>query len=482
MDAKQLKDSILQYAMQGKLVPQDPNDEPAIELLKRIKEEKEQLIAQKIIKKEKTLPEITEGEIPFEIPESWEWVRASSILDVRDGTHDTPKYVPNGIPLVTSKNLKDGKLIMEPIKYISLEDHELIKKRSKVDPMDILFAMIGSIGNPVLIQDELEFSIKNVGLFKPMPINKVSMEYIYYYLLFAESGLRREASGAVQSFVSLSKLRQLLIPLPPLKEQIRLVEKIKELSLKWKRYEKLYELIITLDNELPSKIEKSILQYAMQGKLVEQDSTNEPASNLIERIKEEKEELIKNKIIKKEKALPEITGSEIPFDIPESWEWVRLKDISTFGNFESVQPSMVQEDDWVLDLEDIEKGAGILLNRTTNKEKNVKSNKYKFNKGNVLYGKLRPYLNKVIIAPEDGVCTTEIFPLNFLGGISPEYMQFALMSPYFVNYANRCSYGVKMPRMGTTQTAMAVIPLPPLKEQLKIVDELKRLLKTKNGF
>lgn len=332
MDAKQLKDSILQYAMQGKLVPQDPNDEPAIELLKRIKEEKEQLIAQNVIKKEKDSPEITEGEIPFEIPESWEWVRASNILDVRDGTHDTPKYVPNGIPLVTSKNLKDGKLIMEPIKYISLEDHELIKKRSKVDAMDILFAMIGSIGNPVLIQDELEFSIKNVGLFKSMPTNKVNMEYIYNYLLFAESGLRREASGAVQSFVSLSKLRQLLIPLPPLKEQKRLVEKIKELSLKWERYESLHESIITLDDELPSNLEKSILQYAMQGKLVGQDSTDEPVSKLIERIKLKKEELIKNRIIKKEKDLPEITEEEIPFDIPESWEWVRLGEISTILN------------------------------------------------------------------------------------------------------------------------------------------------------
>ena len=122
-----LEKSILQNAMQGKLVEQNQAEEPASQLIKRIKAEKEQLIKDKVIKKEKALPIITEDEIPFEIPSSWEWVRASTIMDVRDGTHDTPKYVTEGIPLVTSKNLKGGKLIFEPIKYISREDHELIE-------------------------------------------------------------------------------------------------------------------------------------------------------------------------------------------------------------------------------------------------------------------------------------------------------------------------------------------------------------------
>ncbi|BCD21964.1 hypothetical protein BC30090_0861 [Bacillus cereus] len=224
-----LEKSILQNAMQGKLVEQNQAEEPASQLIKRIKAEKEQLIKDKVIKKEKALPIITEDEIPFEIPSSWEWVRASTIMDVRDGTHDTPKYVTEGIPLVTSKNLKGGKLIFEPIKYISREDHELIERRSKVENNDILFAMIGSIGNAVLVKKDRDFSIKNVGLFKAMPINKVNMEYIYYYLTFIENRLKKEASGAVQSFVSLTKLRQLLIPLPPLNEQEKIVAQLVDL-------------------------------------------------------------------------------------------------------------------------------------------------------------------------------------------------------------------------------------------------------------
>ena len=177
----QLKKSILQAAIQGQLVAQDPNDEPASELIKRIQAEKERLISEKKIKKPKVKSEIVvrdglsyeivngverciTDELPFEIPESWCWVRLNDYLDVRDGTHDTPKYVVSGIPLVTSKNLNNGKLDFSNIKYISEEDHKQISLRSGVNVGDILFAMIGSIGNPVLIKENSNFSIKNIGL------------------------------------------------------------------------------------------------------------------------------------------------------------------------------------------------------------------------------------------------------------------------------------------------------------------------------
>ncbi|PEV97702.1 hypothetical protein CN428_24465 [Bacillus cereus] len=490
MDAKQIKDSILQYAMQGKLLPQDPKDEPTIELLKRIKEKKEKLIAQKIIKKEKVLSDISEEEIPFDIPDTWEWVRLGDIaIYIQRGK--SPKYSDiEKVPVISQKCIQWKGFNLAAARFVAPDTMDKYDSVRFVRDGDLLWNSTGlgtvgrinryssdGIGYETVVVDS------HVTIVRLM--DSIDSEFILRYLAspIIQQSIEDICSGSTkQKELNTGTIKNILVPVPPINEQKRLVEKIKELSLGWKRYENLHESIITLDDELPSNLEKSILQYAMQGKLVEQGSTDEPASKLIERIKLKKEELIKNKVIKKEKALPEITEDEIPFEIPESWEWVRLKDISTFGNFESMQPSKVQEDDWVLDLEDIEKDTGVLLNRTTNKKKKVKSNKYKFNKGDVLYGKLRPYLNKVIIAPEDGVCTTEIFPLKFLEGISPEYMQFALMSPYFVNYANRCSYGVKMPRMGTTQTAMAVIPLPPLNEQLKVVDELKRLLKIKNRF
>lgn len=240
-----LKKSILQEAVQGKLVPQNPDDEPASVLLERIRAEKQALIKAGKIKKDKhesvivtrdKIPyEIIDGkerciadEVPFEIPDSWCWCKMGICLDVRDGTHDTPKYVPKGIPLVTSKNLCNGSIDFSTAKFISLEDHEAISQRSKVDTDDIMFAMIGSIGNPVLYHGNEVFSIKNMALFKKIE-NGMDMEYVYWFLYISQDDMKKYASGGVQSFVSLSYLRNYYIPIPPIAEQKRIVEKIKEL-------------------------------------------------------------------------------------------------------------------------------------------------------------------------------------------------------------------------------------------------------------
>ena len=240
-----LKKSILQESVQGKLVPQNPFDEPASVLLERIRAEKQELIKQRKIKKNKSesviitrdkIPyEIIDGkerciadEVPFEIPDSWCWCKMGICLDVRDGTHDTPKYVPKGIPLVTSKNLCNGSIDFSTAKFISLEDHEAISQRSKVDTDDIMFAMIGSIGNPVLYHGNEVFSIKNMALFKKIE-NGMDMEYVYWFLYISQDDMKKYASGGVQSFVSLSYLRNYYIPIPPIAEQKRIVEKIKEL-------------------------------------------------------------------------------------------------------------------------------------------------------------------------------------------------------------------------------------------------------------
>ncbi|MFV8261603.1 restriction endonuclease subunit S [Aerococcus viridans] len=226
---KNMRQTALQDAIMGVLVEQDETDEPASELYEKIKNEKEKLVKEKKIKKEKPLPEIEENETPFDIPESWKWVRFNNILDIRDGTHDTPKYHKEGIPLITSKNLRSGDIDFTNIKYISEEDHRKISERSKVDNGDILFAMIGTIGNPVLVNTEAEFSIKNVALFKNYPDKNVETKYILYFLKAIEKQLKEEASGAVQSFLSLTYLRKLLIPLPPIAEQYRIIEKLDEI-------------------------------------------------------------------------------------------------------------------------------------------------------------------------------------------------------------------------------------------------------------
>ena len=224
-----MKKSILQYAIQGKLVEQRPEEGTGEELYQQIQTEKQRLIKEGKIKKEKPLPEIAEDETPFDIPESWKWCRLSDVIDVRDGTHDSPKYVPVGIPLVTSKNLVNGAIDYSNVKYITLEDADKINARSMVDDNDILFAMIGSIGNPVLVKKDREFCIKNMALFKRFSNTEISMRYAYWFLFYAQYKLKKEASGGVQSFISLSRFREYLIPLPPVAEQNRIVAKLEEI-------------------------------------------------------------------------------------------------------------------------------------------------------------------------------------------------------------------------------------------------------------
>lgn len=228
---KQFRQTILNLAVRGKLVAQNPNDEPAAELLKRIQAEKAQLVNEGKIKKDKPLPQISEVEKLFVLPSGWEWVRMQAAFDVRDGTHDTPKYVEDdGIPLITSRNFVDGKISFEDAKLISQSDHNSIKKRSGVDRGDILYSMIGgNIGNQVFVDTDREFSIKNVALFKYYTKKEPLPEYLNLFLKTITIGLQNKAVGGAQPFVSLSLLRNIPFPIPPLAEQRCIVAKVDEL-------------------------------------------------------------------------------------------------------------------------------------------------------------------------------------------------------------------------------------------------------------
>lgn len=209
-----------------------------------------------------------------------------------------------------------------------------------------------------------------------------------------------------------------------------------------------------MEKELPGKLRASLLNEAIQGKLVPQLDT-EPAVEQIGK-----------------------TPEDIPFSIPEKWKWVKLGDILDYGVSSQKTPEQIPSNSWILDLEDIEKNTGNLLNKKHGIP--VSSNKSSFKKGDILYGKLRPYLNKVIIADEDGYCTTEVAVIpsaSFKAPLLAEYLKNYLMSPFFVNYANQCSYGVKMPRLGTKDAKAALIPIPPLEEQRRIVEKLNVLFK-----
>lgn len=224
------------------------------------------------------------------------------------------------------------------------------------------------------------------------------------------------------------------------------------------------------------KLRELILQLAVQGKLVPQDPNDEPASKLLERIKAEKARLLKEKKIKKNEALPPFSLDEVPYELPKVWAWVRLGEVIQYDAAEKVEPKKIQDDSWLLELEDIEKESSRILQRLTFGKRQSKSNKARFITGDLLYGKLRPYLNKVVVADADGYCTTEIIALRSYVDTSPEYLKFALKSPYFFEYVNSKTYGVKMPRLGTNDGRMSLIPLPPLAEQHRIVAKVGQLM------
>lgn len=268
--------------------------------------------------------------------------------------------------------------------------------------------------------------------------------------------------------------------LPEKDEQKIILEKIRV----FKNRLELLSKQIEIQEYLQQKLKQAILQEAIQGKLTAdwrtQNPDVEPASELLKRIKAEKAQLIKEKKIKKEKPLPPISNDEIPFDLPENWIWCRLGEITTYGSSQKAEPGHIKNETWVLDLEDIEKNTSKIIQEISFKQRNSNSTKSVFKKGDVLYSKLRPYLDKVVVAPKNGVCTTEILPLPMLAENNPYYFMYALKRRDFLQYVSTKVSGMKMPRLGTTEGKNALFPLPPLEEQFEIVRKIELLLERCN--
>ncbi len=224
------------------------------------------------------------------------------------------------------------------------------------------------------------------------------------------------------------------------------------------------------------KLRELILTLAMQGKLVAQDRSDPPASQLLKEIEAEKKRLVKEGKIKAPKPLPEIKAEEVPYALPQGWEWVRLGEVCDYNGRDNIAPESITSDAWLLDLEDIEKDTSWLLYRAKYSERQSKSTKSTFHKGDVLYGKLRPYLDKVIVADADGVCTTEIIPIVPSPAINTEFLRWLLKRPAFLAHVNSLMYGVKMPRLGTEDAVQSIHPLPPLPEQHRIVAKIDQLM------
>ena len=363
MTGQQLKNSILQMAVQGKLVPQDPNDEPASVLLERIRAEKGQLIKEGKIKKEKNPSIIFRGadnlpyekigknepvciadEVPFDIPESWEWVRLGNIGDWGSGAtpnRTTPEYYNGNIPWLKTGDLNDNYITDIPETITELA---LAKTSVRLNPIgSVLIAMYGAtIGKLGILKIP---ATTNQACCACVPFTDIYNEFLFYFLMSQKVAFVKRGEGGAQPNISKEKIVSTLMPLPPVAEQKRIVEKLRILQPYIDYYAVLEKSDIKLTQSFPEKLKKSILQYAVQGKLVPQDPADEPASVLLERIRAEKEQLIKEGKIKRDKhesvifrrdnsyyekvdGIERCIDDEIPFEIPESWEWCRLKSLT----------------------------------------------------------------------------------------------------------------------------------------------------------
>ena len=473
MIAEKLRKSILQAAIQGKLTEQLPEDGDARDLLAAIKAEKARLIKEGKIKREKPLPELTEEEIPFEIPENWCWVRLGAIGYAQTGTTpDTshPEYYGSDIPFIKPPYIYNDRIDYEAegLSKIGISKGRLIKKNS------ILMVCIGGSTGKTYYCDRDVCCNQQINAITTY--SSINFKYVHRVMqsqIFQEK-LWGLATGTATTIVNKENWRQLLIPLPPLGEQHRIVEKIDSLLPELHKLEKDELKLELLKKSFPKKMKDSLLQAAIQGKLTEQLVSDGDARDLVIEIQKEKERLIKEGKIKKEKPLPEITEGEIPFEIPENWCWVRLGDITDYGIGKQINQNNIPPNSWILELEDIEKES--LKLKCKRFDRKPGSSKNKFSTGEILYGKLRPYLKKVIIADESGYCSTEIVPFHGYGNISSSYLKYCMVAPSVNSIINQITHGMDMPRLGTDKAKRLIIPLPPLAEQHRIVERLEQLL------
>ena len=433
-----------------------------------------------------------EDEIPFELPEGWEWTRLQAICEpITDGTHKTPTYSDEGFIFLSSKNVTSGHIDWDNIMYIPESLHNELYARLAPQKNDILLAKNGTTGVAAIVDRDCIFDI----------YVSLALLRIIGYIISPEYLLSTIASSTIQNYFNsslkgigvpnlhLEHIRTTLIPVAPINEQYRIATKLEQLL-------SFADNIESDKTDLQTTIQlakSKILDLAIRGKLVPQNPDEEPASVLLERIRAEKEELIKQGKIKRDKKESVIfRGEDNSYylrmgnlietlddwrinDIPYSWGICCLGEVCDYGNCTNVDTKDIPKTAWILDLEDIEKDTGKVSQKLTLKERNSASTKHSFHKGQVLYSKLRPYLNKVVLVDDDGYCTSEILPLDFNKYILPEYAKYYLMSPTFLRYANHCSYGVKMPRLGTLDGRKAVLIVPPVNEQKRIADKVSQL-------
>ena len=515
MTGKQLKNSILQWAIQGKLVPQDPNDEPASVLLDRIRAEKARLVKEKKIKKPKNESIIYRGDdnshyekfpdgtvrciddkIPFEIPESWVWCRVSTVSScVIDGDHQAPPKTTSGIPFVVISDISQGQKEIKTTRFVPKEYFDALPVERKPIKGDILFSVTGSYGIAVENTFDSDFCFqRHIALLRPLIWSK------WLYLVMQSSIIQTQcddtATGMAQKTVGLESLRNFLMPLPPIAEQQKIVQRLQEIKPLLDKYSTEQIALESLNASVNETLKKSILQEAIQGRLVEQSEEDEPALALLQRIQAEKERLIKEKKIKRDKTESVIfrrddncyyeqlgkevrcIQEEIPYEIPNSWEWARIStvlwlnpkneaDNSTFAAF--------------IPMEKVGAGYGSSFDFDTVEWKHIRQGYTHFADGDVAFAKITPcFQNRKSAVFSDlpngiGAGTTELRVLRpYADTFHRFFLLYFLQSPYFVDDAT-FKGTANQQRIVVGYLENKLIPIPPLEEQNRIVAKIEHL-------
>ncbi|MGE7199954.1 restriction endonuclease subunit S [Bacillus haynesii] len=470
MNAQDLKNSILQLAIQGKLVEQREEEGTAKELLEQIKSAKEQLIKEKKIKKQKALPEITEDEIPFDIPESWKWVRVGDVGSWSAGatpSRSNPEYYGGNIPWLKTGDLNDG-YIHEVPEYIS--EKALEKTSVRLNPVgSVLMAMYGAtIGKLGILNIE---ATTNQACCACIPYGGINNKYLFYYLMGQRRAYIKMGAGGAQPNISKEKITTSLIPLPPIQEQKRIVAKIEELMPYVDKYDKAYSEVNELNKKFTDDMQKSILQYAIQGKLVEQREEEGTAEELYQKIQEEKKKLVKEGKIKKTKALPVITEDEIPFEIPDNWKWVRLGEVFDIIMGQSPKGTSVFEGN-----EGIEFHQGkVFFGEDYLQNSNQSTNKpTKVVEPNTVLLCVRAPVGIVNITERKICIGRGLCGINTLVGIDPKFVMHTLRA--FKNEFIKKATGTTFVAITGEVVKNQLYPLPPLEEQKRIVAKIEELL------
>ena len=477
MTPQELKNSILQLAIQGKLVEQRPEEGTAEELLKQIQAEKQTLIKAGKIKKEKPLPEIPEEEMLFDIPESWVWCYMGDIFQ-----HNTGKAL-NGtsgpgtsLSYITTSNLYWNRFELSKLKEMPFTEEEV--EKCTVRKGDLLVCEGGEYGRAAIWDYDYPIRIQN-HIHRLRAFYSVSIDYFYYiFFLYKNAGWIKGKGLAIQGLSS-NALHKLVVPLPPLAEQSRIVAKITELLPLIDRYEAAWTKLEDFNKRFPGDMQKSLLQLAIQGKLVEQRSEEGTGEELYQQIQAEKQALIKAGKNKKEKTNNASVEKEMPFDIPDSWIWCSVGNVCTNIQYGTASKSSPTGKIPVLRMGNIQNGRIIYDKLVYSSDENEIS-KYCLEYNDLLFNRT----NSKELVGKTAIYKSEIPAIyaGYLVRVTPvlllsDYLNYVMQSQYYWSYCQSVrSDAIGQSNINAEKLKQFVFPLPPLAEQKRIVAMLEELL------